>query len=215
MIKAVLFDFDGVVVQSEPLHMRTFLEILGKYKIEIPIERWYREFAATESRSIFERLSKEYDIKEDIGQLVEARRALYEGYVREGALKEVPGVEGFLRSLRSTDMKTAIVSGSHRTNVELALSFFGLNDFFDIVVSADDIPYRKPDPGPYLYTAKKLGIEPKDCAVIEDSVSGCESGRRAGMKLIVMRSPALPDIGKYDMLIDDFRGLGIERLESF
>jgi beta-phosphoglucomutase len=205
MLKGVLFDFDGVVVQSERLHMRTFLELLSPYGVKVDEKRWYQDFAGTGSRHIFEELVREYKIHADVSELVEKRKRIYEARVRAGELKETEGVREFLDSLRAHDIKTAIVSGSHRTNVKAALETLGL-DRFDAIICGDDLKERKPDPVPFLRAAQMLSLSPADCAVIEDSVSGCEAARKAGMKLIVMESPALPYVGKYSLLIKDFRG---------
>src|SRR5271157_1691746 len=100
MLKAVLFDFDGVIVRSEALHMRTFLELLAPYGVKVSTERWYREFAGTGSRHIFERLTAEYGIEEDVDSLVERRKEKYESIVRAGGLSETPGVRHLLASLK-------------------------------------------------------------------------------------------------------------------
>jgi len=212
MIKAVLFDFDGVVVQSEALHMKTFLELLSPYGVKVPEERWYREFAGTGSRHIFEVLVKEYSVPEEVGSLVERRKKLYEGYVRSGVLTETRGVREFLIMLGRKGVKAAIVSGSHRTNVALALSLLKLEPYFSFIVSGDDISERKPDPGPFLHAAQKLGIAPKECLAIEDSVPGCEAAKRAGMRLVAVRSPASKDLYGYDAMIDDFTDFPLEML---
>src|SRR5262249_51172905 len=129
-------------------------------------ERWYREFAGTGSRHIMETLIREHNLPLDAGELVQKRKKIYEDHVRGGALKEKPGVRAFLGKLRVRGLKTAIVSGSHRTNVELALSILRLGNFFDLMVSGDDLPVRKPDPGPFLHAAGKLGMLPSECVVI-------------------------------------------------
>jgi beta-phosphoglucomutase len=211
MLEGVLFDFDGVVVQSERLHMRTFLELLSPYGVSVDEVRWYKEFAGTGSKHIFEVLLKEYGIVEDADTLVEKRKKAYEDRVRAGELKETPGVRSFLGALRSKKTKIAIVSGSHRTNVRAALETLHLGEF-DIIISGDEMKERKPDPMPYLQAAKMLSIHPAGCVVIEDSVAGCEAARRALMKLIVMESPALPYVGKYDLAIRDFIGLDYENV---
>jgi len=214
MIRGVLFDFDGVIVQSEPLHMRTFMEILAPYGVHVSQDRWYREFAGTGSRSIFERLAREYKVPDPIDELVERRKILYEKYVRSGMLNTTIGIRDFLASLKKERIKRAIVSGSHRTNVELALSIFGLGEFFDIIVSGDDTEFRKPDPGAFLYAAKKIGLTPAECVVIEDSVAGAEAARRGGMKLIAVKSPALHQLGRYDLAIDDFLDFDVKTLQE-
>ncbi|MDD5172062.1 MAG: HAD family phosphatase [Candidatus ainarchaeum sp.] len=213
MIRAVLFDFDGVVVQSERLHMDSFLELLSPFGVNVSEERWYREFAGTGSRSIIERLAKEYNIKTDIGELVEKRKNLYEAKIRKGELRETPGVKAFLETIRKKGIKTAIVSGSHSSNVALAISTLGLDGLFDLIVSGDDIDIRKPDPGPFLHAAKKLDMKPSECLVIEDSYAGCESARRAGMRLVVVRSPASKGLYGFDAIIDDFSEFPLEMFE--
>ncbi len=214
MMKAVLFDFDGVVVRSEPLHKKTFLELLSPYKVKVSDERWYREFAGTGSRHIFEVLVKEYGIAEDVDSLVQRRKELYEGYLRSGALKAMPGVKGFLGALRRLGIKAAIVSGSHRTNVELAVSILGLGGYFDIIVSGDDIKSRKPDPGPFLHAATMLGLRPEECVVLEDSRSGMAAARAAGMRLVCVKSHPAVDSSACSMSIKDFRGLRPQDLEG-
>jgi beta-phosphoglucomutase len=204
MLRGVLFDFDGVVVQSEALHKETFLELLAPYGVSVSEERWYREFAGTGSRHIFETLVRENGIKADVGALVEQRKGIYEARVRRGALKETPGVRDFLALLRKKGIKAAIVSGSHRTNVAAALSVLRLDGLFDVIVSGDDLTERKPSPAPFLHAAELLGLKAQECVAVEDSVSGCASAKAAGMRLVVVRSPASKDLYGYDAIIDDF-----------
>jgi len=215
MIKAVLFDFDGVVVQSEPLHMGTFLDLLAPYGIRVSEDRWYREFAGTGSRHIFEVLVKEHGLGLDVDGLVALRKAAYEARVRAGELKETPGVRGFLALLKKRDIRSAIVSGSHRTNVQAAIETLGLGGFFDIIISGDDLHERKPDPGPFLHAAAMLGISPLDCLVIEDSYPGCEAAKRAGMKLAWLKpaAPVRPPPG-FDAELSDFTGSALLKLEA-
>ena len=212
MIRAVLFDFDGVVVQSEALHMKTFLELLAPHGVKVSEKRWYREFAGTGSRHIFEVLVRENGIPEDVGALVERRKKLYEGYVRGGALKETPGVRGFLSELRKRNIACAIVSGSHRTNVKLALSLLKLEQYFSLIVSGDDLEKRKPDPEPFLHAARRLHVPLSECLVIEDSLPGCEAAKRAGMRFVAMKSPASEALNGYDAMINDFTEFPLEML---
>jgi HAD superfamily hydrolase (TIGR01509 family) len=214
MKKAVLFDFDGVVVQSEMLHKKTFLELLSPYGVEVSDERWYREFAGTGSKHIFEVLVSEKGIDENPAELTEKRKKIYESYVRKGALGQTRGVVRLLRDLRGKDIKTAIVSGSHRTNVELALSVLNLGGYFDLIVSGDDLKERKPDPSPFLYAAEKLGVRPEECVVIEDSRSGMLAAMAAGMKLVCMIAHPALDSSACRIKIRDFTGLSADELLS-
>lgn len=213
MMKGVLFDFDGVVVQSELLHKETFMELLAPYGVSVDDGRWYREFAGTGSGHIFDVLVKEYGIKEDVPSLVARRKKLYESRVRAGDLKETPGVRDFLKHLRGRGAKTAIVSGSHRTNVRAALETLGLDGLFDGIVSGDDLKERKPDPAPFLRGAELLGLKPEQCLAIEDSYSGCESARRAGMRLVWVKPAVEMEPPESDAWITDFTGEGLKTLE--
>ena len=207
IIRAILFDFDGVIVQSEKLYMETFLEFLHPYGVKVSEERWYNEFAGTGKKHIFEVLVDEYKIQEDVDNLVQRRKENYEKAVRQGRLKITPGVVEFLEKIRKKKIKTAIVSGSHRTNIQAALEMFDLVGFFDVIVSGDELEKRKPDPEPFLYAARKLGVKPGECIAIEDSNSGAKAVIAAKMRLIVVRSPAKINLPKNTRIIEDFRKL--------
>jgi HAD superfamily hydrolase (TIGR01509 family) len=209
MIKAVLFDFDGVIVDSESIHKKTFMEILS---IDVPENRWYNEFAGTGSRSIFVRLLEENSLEGDPEKLVEKRRELFNQYLDR--LKPIPGLREFLKHLKEKKIKTAIVSGGHSSYINALLEMLDLKEFFYFIISADDIPYRKPDPKPFLIAAEQLGVKPEECMVIEDSYSGCEGARRAGMKLVWMRPFETMNAPECDIVIDDFTQLPVEILEK-
>jgi beta-phosphoglucomutase family hydrolase len=214
MIKAVLFDFDGVVVDSEKLHMKTFFDLFEKYGINVSQERWYSEFAGTGSRHIIEVLSKELKVKEDINELVERRKHKYEERVQNRELELIPGVVEFLTLIKKKGIKTAVVSGSHRTNVQLALKMFKLEKYFDIIVSGDDLKERKPNPAPFLHAAKLLGVMPCECLGIEDSKAGSQAVVSAKMKLVIIRSPISKDLNGFKApIIDDFRTFPLEMLQ--
>lgn len=202
MIKAVLFDFDGVIVKSEDVHRLTFIELMG---MDIPTERWFREFAGTGSGKIFKKLLDEKGEEKNVSGLVDERRDMFNGYVEAGKIPEMPGLTQFLESLEKAGIKSAIVSGGHRGYIERLIGMLGITERFRYIVSADDIPYRKPSPEPFLIAARELGVEPQECLVIEDSYSGCQAARAAGMKLIWMRPYPGMSAPECDLVIEDFK----------
>lgn len=187
--------------------METFLELLKPYGVEVSEERWYNEFAGTGSKHIFEVLVDEYKIPEKVDDLVQKRKSNYEKAVREGRLTLTPGIVKFLEKIKEKKLKIAIVSGSHRTNVQAALDIFNLSKFFDLIVSGDELEKRKPDPEPFLHAARKLGLKPEECVAIEDSVSGAKAVLAANMKLIIVKSPARITVNEGTMVITDFTEL--------
>jgi len=204
MIKAILFDFDGVIVDSERIHMQTFAEILS---LDVPENRWYKEFAGTGSRRIIVKLMEEHSLKGNPDELVEKRRALFRQYLEK--IQPVPGLKEFLES---TPQKKAIVSGGHRSYIEVLLDMLEIREFFGFILSAEDTPYRKPDPKPFLMAAEALGVKPEECLVIEDSYSGCEGARRAGMKLAWLRPHPSMNPPDCDLVINDFTDPKLKKL---
>jgi len=216
MIRAVLFDFDGVIVDSEPVHYMTFMEFIEPLGITVSKERWYKEFAGTGSKNIFTVLLGEAGITDEktIDEYVERRKRAYGELVKKGGVKKKPGIEKFLRLLKERKVKAAVVSGGHPENIRTALSVLGLDNYFELVVGSGDYGRRKPYPDAFLTAAEKLGVKPDECIAIEDSVSGFTSAKNSGMKVILMESPAGRHINKKDAEteIKDFNGFPVELL---
>lgn len=206
-IKAVLFDFDGVVAQTEPIHLQTFRELLKPLGVKISEERWYREFTGIGSTAIMAKLFQDFKIKKDVKIWVKKRKLLYQKYVKNGTIRATPGIRKFLLELRRKNIKIAIVSGGHSTNINRVLEKLKLMEFFDSynIISLEDVKNRKPHPEGFLLAAKRLLVRPKECLAIEDSISGIIAANRAKMKVVCVRSPAPVDLNKCDYVIKDFR----------
>jgi HAD superfamily hydrolase (TIGR01509 family) len=208
MIKAVLFDFDGVIVDSEKIHKQTFLEILS---IDVPENRWYNEFAGTGSRSIFERLLEENSMDGNPDELVSKRRELFNQYLDR--LEPVAGLKEFLEALRKRNIRIAIVSGGHSSYITQLLDMLGISEYFDYIVSADDTEFRKPDPRVFLLASERFNLKPEECLVIEDSYSGCRGARNAGMRLVWMRPEKSMNAPECDLIADDFTRIPLDLLD--
>lgn len=204
MDRGILFDFDGVVVQSELVHHKSFMELFEKEGVKIEYNEWYRSYAGTGSRSILQRIKKDNQLDYDVDEFILKRKKIYEKCLEGGDLKTTPGVEEFLKKLEEQNIPKAIVSGSHRSNVLLGLRVTKLEKYFQVIVSGDDLEKKKPDPEPFLHAARKLKIIPQKSVVIEDSVSGAISARGGKFKLVIIKSPALENVGDYDLLIENF-----------
>ena len=207
MIKAVIFDFDGVIVDSEKIHKQTFMEVLS---IDVPENRWYNEFAGTGSRSIFERLLQENSMDGDPDELVKKRRELFNQYL--GRLEPIAGLRDFLKLLRKKNIKIAIVSGGHSSYIRPLLEMLGISEYFDYIVSADDTKFRKPDPRVFLLASQRFELRPGECLVIEDSYSGCQGARDAGMRLVWMRPEKSMNAPECDFVADDFTQIPLDLL---
>lgn len=214
MIKAVLFDFDGVVVNSEPVHYKTFMDFTRPLGVTVSRNRWYKEFAGTGSKNIFTVLLGEAGIRNEktIDDYVERRKRVYGKLVKKGVVKKKPGIENFLKLLKKRKIKTAVVSGGHPENINTALSVLGLKRYFDVVIGSGNYKRRKPHPDAFLAGAKKLKVKPGECIAIEDSVSGFNAAKKAKMKIVLMDSPAMKYIKTKEKVIKNFKEFPLKLL---
>ncbi|MFW9985366.1 MAG: HAD family hydrolase [Candidatus Odinarchaeota archaeon] len=211
-IEAVLFDVDGVVVESELLHLVTFNELLASLRIHITEKEWKSRFLGVGSDSIMKTLFEEHGITEDYKLWVDKRRALYREHVASGDLHSVPGFLGFYHSVVDAQLPIAFVSTGHPQNIIAALKSQGLEGRHP-VVDGIQVTRLKPDPEAYLLGAQTLGVIPSRCLVFEDSPVGVTAAKAAKMWCVALTTtnPA-NDLSKADFIISNFKGWTITKI---
>jgi beta-phosphoglucomutase len=191
---AVLFDFDGVLVNSEPLHFHAFREVLKAECIDLSEEEYYQELIGFDDKGAFRHLYKKRGIdlspKTFLSLMARKSRAMMDLIYRK-QFSALPGVEEFVRGLWR-DRPLAICSGALREEIEAMLEGIALRDCFSVITAAEDVTVGKPDPSGYLMTMqlleKKAGqpLEPKDCLIIEDAPSVIHSVRGVGFPVLAV-----------------------------
>ena len=186
--RAVLFDFDGVIVNSEPLHFYAFHEVLKTERIEISEDEYYREIIGFDDRGafrkIFERRNRPLEPKILLA-LMARKSGIMMDLIQDRRFTALPGVEEFVRSLWRT-RPLAICSGALREEIEAMLEGVSLRDCFQVIVAAEDVAVGKPDPSGYLLTLKLLSektkktLAPADCLVVEDAPTVIRSVKSVG-----------------------------------
>jgi beta-phosphoglucomutase len=181
-VGAVVFDFDGVLVDSEPIRFQAGSRALEAIGISLTWERFVKCWLGrTDDAGLRDLLEDRFDAE---GNNVVARRnALY-----EERLDEVPAFPDSLRFLRRLPdgLRLAVATGSRRTEVERILTRLGLLRDFHVVVTAEDYGRAKPAPDPFLTAAGRLGTSPRACLVIEDSLAGVTAAHAAGMPVVAV-----------------------------
>ena len=183
--KAYLFDCDGTVVDSMPLHYLAWRRALKAYSIDFPEELFY-EWGGKPVETILGELSRAQGIPVPIQETADIK----ESYFHE-ALPQLTVVAEVLEHIEHSHGRIpfAIVSGGGRASVQRSLAQLGLLDRFETLVCAEDYTRAKPDPEPYLIAAKRLGIAPADCLVFEDTQLGLDAAIAAGMSWVKVPHP--------------------------
>ena len=200
-LAAVIFDFDGVVIDSHEAHERSWFALADE--LDRPFTR--ETFVATfgqRNESILPLLGwAEEGDKARIQQLGDRKETLYREILRSEGIQPLPGVVALLEDLRAQGIPSAIGTSTPRANVECVLEITGLTVFFREVASAEDVTRGKPDPEVFLKAAEKLGVAPFACVVIEDAQVGIRAAKAAGMKALAVTTthpaeslaPEMPD----------------------
>jgi HAD superfamily hydrolase (TIGR01509 family) len=184
VIEAVILDMDGIVVDSEPLQLESFNEVLSQYGITLTEDDFVQLVGKTQPE-IFTVIKNKFGISEAIGSLMVRKK---ESYLRLAKIKmkAMPGLYELVDLVKSLGIKTGIASSSPLEDIKTVLHYIHLEGEFDAILSAVNLPHGKPHPDVFLLTAKELGVEPSQCVVLEDSTMGVEAAKRASMVCIAM-----------------------------
>ena len=194
MIRAILFDFNGVIADDETPHLLCFQQALADSHLTLSKEDYYDAYLGMDERTCARMLLQEQDGRCDEAELIriEARKAeLFRAHTARHKPLLFPGVIDFVKSARGR-YRLAIASGGRKTQIEDALAGTAIEADFDVIVAAEDCPIGKPDPAIYLQTCERLNacrgadarILTAECLVLEDSLAGIRSARAAGMRVL-------------------------------
>jgi HAD superfamily hydrolase (TIGR01509 family) len=213
--RAVLWDMDGTLIDSEEFHWRSWYLTLQDEGITITREQFLASFGQRND-SILPQWLGPSAVPERVARIAEAKEITYRNLVRRYGISPLPGVAKWLHWLCREGWRQAIASAAPRANIETILEVLSASHMFDAIVSGEDVHKGKPDPEVYLLAAERLGVAPARCIVVEDAVAGIEGARAAGMRSIgvnhngkhlaadvVVRSLDLLDSDTFDALLQD------------
>jgi beta-phosphoglucomutase len=222
MLKAVIFDFDGVITDSEILHFRAFNAVLKQYALELTTQEYYKSYLGFSDVDCFKFLIRQGRLgieEEEIPELVKRKTAIFEDLAKnEGKLIE--GVRDFLAMLSANCIPMAICSGALLPEIEITLEDAGLRGYFETIVSAEQVKKGKPHPEGFLLALQKLNtnrretIRPQQCVVIEDSNWGLQAAKAAGMHTVAVTNSY--DAAQLDAekIVDNLAHLSLQDLQQ-
>jgi beta-phosphoglucomutase len=213
--KAVLWDLDGTLVDSEEYHWLSWRDAMRAEGIELSYEKFLASFGQRNDRILGTWLGADAD-PDRVRQIGDAKEAEYRRLAETHGLKPLPGAREWLVALRGAGWKQAIASSAPFKNVETMLRVLDLTDYLDAFISAEDVTRGKPDPQVFLTAAAKLCVPPARCVVVEDAAAGIEGARRGGMKSIGVTRNGTLDADLFvrslaDLPADAFEQLLIQR----
>lgn len=198
---AVLFDFDGVIVNSEPLHFWAFHEVLRGEQIDLSEEEYYRELIGFDDKGAFKHIfgkrGKPLDPKTFLRVMTLKSEKMMD-FIQARRYQALPGVEEFIRALW-WHYPLAICSGALREEIEAMLEGIALRDCFKVIIAAEDVTVGKPDPSGYLLCASQLSakikkdLKPEECLIVEDAPSVIKNVRSVGFQVLAVATSYPPE----------------------
>ncbi len=181
MIKAVIFDMDGLMIDTEPYHQISFDKALSEYGKNLSIEENNKWYVGLSDHDVAEDIVARFNLDIAPEDLMKSKKVYYTELLKEKIIPQ-PGLFELVEQLTNNKYKLAVASGSRRDEIELVLESLTLTQFFPVYCSVEEVEKGKPEPDLFLYTAKKLFVRPDECLVLEDSPPGVAAAVAAGMK---------------------------------
>ena len=215
MSSAILFDFNGVIIDDEPQHCDALIATLAEYGYPLDRETYYRDYLGFDDRECFRfTFTRDGDKVEEsrLLEAIERKNRHYERALRAD-MRLVPGAVDFVETAALDGHQLAIVSGALRREIELVLKLSGLAPHFAEIVAAEDVTACKPDPQGFNRAREALAVPAARCVVIEDSLPGLAAARAAGLRCAMLSTSHGEDsLAGGDMVWRDFVGRGPDEL---
>jgi beta-phosphoglucomutase len=205
MLRAVIFDFNGIIVDDEPIHFKLFQRVLGEEGITLTQKDYYARYLGFDDRGAFSagyHENKRSLSENKLAELIARKAAYYQEAIRDH-VTIFPGVETLIANL-SPRLPLAVASGALRDEIETILSTAALLQHFTAIVAAEDVRHGKPEPEIFLKALEQINagrdahdqVNAGDCVVIEDSKEGIKGARRAAMKCLAVTNSHPPELLK-------------------
>jgi beta-phosphoglucomutase len=218
-IKAVVFDMDGVIIDSEPNHYRAICEAIG-LEMTLSYDDFLSRFAGRDERYAMGEMANELGIEYDeelFRKWSKTKSEAYAQFVSENA-EPMPGAVDFVLVV-ARSLPVGLATGSRRSDINAALSVLAggrLEGVFQTIVTSDDVPKPKPHPATYAKAVENLGFQPNECVALEDSPNGVLSAKGAGLMVVgISAMHGAEKLGEADRVVPDLRGASLDSLYSW
>jgi beta-phosphoglucomutase len=216
MVKTVIFDMDGVIVDTEPVHYYAYQQHFKELDVLVPDEM-YATFTGNSTKNVYQKLKEHFRLQHEVELLISRKREIFnDAFDNKEDLELLPDVENLIKNLHSNGIQLILASSAAKVTIERVFRRFGLHKYFTHTVSGEDFEFSKPHPAIFEHAAS-LSIAPKNqCIVIEDSTNGIKAAKAAGIYCVGYRSEntMLQDISLADKIITNFSELDFEKVKN-
>lgn len=217
MIQTVIFDMDGVIVDTELVHRYAYFTQFGELNIEVP-EEIYTSLTGLSTRNTFQKLKEEFGLNEAVEDLILRKRAIFnDAFDSKEDLTLLEGVEDLIKDFHRNGMQLIVASSASKVTIDRVFRRFDLHQYFSHIVSGEDFPKSKPHPAIFEHAAS-LSVAPKEnCIVIEDSTNGVKAAKAAGIFCVGYNSfhSKDQDLSLADVVVNRFDELNFEKVSNY
>lgn len=215
MKNTVIFDMDGVIVDTEPLHKKAYYQHFKELDIDVDAELFSR-FTGKSTRNVYQIIKEIFGINTDVEDLIQRKRTIFYGlFDSDPALKLLDGVEVLIKNLYSANFQLILASSAAKSTIHRVFKRFNLFPFFSHLVSGEDFPESKPNPAIFIEAQRLSGNEKSNCIIIEDSTNGIRAANAAEIFCVGYKSENSKNqyYETADLVIHHFDELKVEELE--
>lgn len=216
-LKAVLFDMDGVIVDTEPLHRKAYFKTFDELEITVS-EDLYTSFTGASTKRVCETLIQQYNLSHTYEAIADIKRAHFKDYFyNDDEFDLIPGVRKLIEHYHENGIKLVLASSATMTTINMVFEKFGLEKYFSGKISGADLKESKPHPEVFLLAAELAGEAPESCMVIEDSTNGILAAHRARIFCAAYRSPHSKnqDYTLADTVVMDYEELVLDKISKY
>lgn len=216
MINTVIFDMDGVIVDTEPVHRYAYFKHFDELNVLVTDEM-FATYTGNSTRNVFQKLKSTFEINYEVEDLIQRKRTIFnDAFDTKEDLYLIEGVENLIKNLHASGFELIVASSASKVTIASVFKRFHLHQYFSYIVSGEDFPKSKPHPAIFEHAASLSKFPKDECIVIEDSWNGIEAAVAAGIFCVGYNSEhsKLQDLSKANVIVNHFEELTIDRIKN-
>jgi len=214
-MNTIIFDMDGVIIDSEPIHRMMQEEMFNKLGITLTDQEHFA-YVGKSTKNMWEDLRTKFNLHQSIEDLLAQDKEKYFAYLRKNEMQPIPGVYDFIKECYNHNYMLILASSASMENIDIVLNLFSLSTYFTYKISGAELLHSKPHPEIFLKACSLANVTPENCLVIEDSENGVNAAKTAGMFCVGFQSPhsGNQNLINSDWIINSFKEINVAKIKE-